>query len=113
MADRLQLISTQLGKLPGQRERFRGYVYDAACCFALCSQQASDSAAQPNSTTTADEAKKAADQYREQALAALEKAVAMGYDDLEHLKTDSDLTSLHQEPRFKELLNRLSPPKAK
>lgn len=41
------------------------------------------------------------------ALAALEEAVRLGYDDGEHLANDLDLASLHGEPKFKELLSAL------
>lgn len=42
------------------------------------------------------------------ALAALEEAVRLGYDDREHLLNDLDLASLREEPRFRELLAALA-----
>lgn len=41
---------------------------------------------------------------RAQALAELENAVRLGYDDPQHLANDLDLISLREEPRFLELL---------
>lgn len=41
------------------------------------------------------------------ALAALERAVELGYRDLDHLKGDRDLEMLRGEPRFTRLLERL------
>jgi len=41
------------------------------------------------------------------ALDALERAHALGYTDAEHLRADSDLSSLHAEARFQRLLRRL------
>ena len=40
----------------------------------------------------------------EEALAALARAVALGYDDDEHAAEDGDLATLHSDPRFAELL---------
>lgn len=37
-------------------------------------------------------------------LAALEKAIALGYDDLEHMNTDPDLAFIRKDPRYKKLL---------
>ena len=41
-----------------------------------------------------------------EALDALEKCMALGYDDFEFLEEDSDLNSLRKDPRYKELLVR-------
>ena len=40
-------------------------------------------------------------------LAALERAIALGYDDLEHLEGDRDLDALRAEPRFQELVAKI------
>ena len=45
-----------------------------------------------------------------EALDALERAVSLGYADVEHLLLDQDLASLHKEVRFQRVLKRLSPP---
>jgi Flp pilus assembly protein TadD len=45
----------------------------------------------------------------EEALDALEKAVALGYEDPEHLMADEDLASLRDEPRFREIVRALAP----
>ena len=42
----------------------------------------------------------------EQSFAALERAMKLGYSDLEHMKQDPDLKSLHSDPRFQELLKK-------
>ena len=56
--------------------------YNLACSLALCQQPA-------------------------EALDALETAVVLGYEDVGHLLADGDLVSLHQEPRFQDLVARL------
>ena len=38
---------------------------------------------------------------------ALELAVALGFDDVEHLKTDPDLAPLHSDPKFADLVRKL------
>jgi tetratricopeptide (TPR) repeat protein len=52
-------------------------------------------------------------QQREEALTALRRSIAAGYDDFEHLAQDPDLESLRQSPEFtqfiKELLTTLTP----
>jgi len=45
-----------------------------------------------------------------EALDALERSIALGYDDIEHMLVDEDLLSLHKEVRFQRLLKRLSRP---
>jgi adenylate cyclase len=47
---------------------------------------------------------------KEQALETLEHAVQLGFDDAEKILTDPDLKSLHDEPRFKTLLDSLESP---
>lgn len=41
---------------------------------------------------------------KEEALVTLKRALALGYSDREHLCNDSDLASLHDDPRFQALL---------
>ncbi len=43
---------------------------------------------------------------REPALAALEKAVALGYRDLDFMAKDPDLSAVRKEPRFKALVSK-------
>lgn len=42
----------------------------------------------------------------EHALTTLERAIALGYDDYRWMRKDPDLKSLHENPRFEELLRR-------
>ncbi|MBE7462542.1 MAG: tetratricopeptide repeat protein [Planctomycetes bacterium] len=44
---------------------------------------------------------------KEEALQALLKAVARGYNDVEHLRQDRDLKILHTDPRFQTLVKKL------
>lgn len=46
-------------------------------------------------------------QRADEAIAALERALLLGYDDLEHLLADEDLASLREDPRFRALARRL------
>jgi Flp pilus assembly protein TadD len=46
----------------------------------------------------------------EGAFAELARAVELGYGDAEHLRTDEDLAALREDPRFGQLLARLSRP---
>ena len=46
---------------------------------------------------------------REDALDALDRAVELGYRDLEHLLSDEDLVALRGEMRFEEIARRLGP----
>lgn len=43
----------------------------------------------------------------DEAFAALGRAVALGYADADHLESDDDLASLHDDPRFAALVERL------
>ena len=42
--------------------------------------------------------------HKNEALAALKRAIDLGYDDFDHLRKDPDLKSLQQESAFKKLL---------
>jgi tetratricopeptide (TPR) repeat protein len=53
-------------------------LYDIACCQALLGKKA-------------------------EAMTALEKAMAKGFPNLEHIRNDDDLKSLHEDPKFREL----------
>lgn len=43
----------------------------------------------------------------EKAMEALSQAVEAGYDDVDHIEEDSDLESLHENPKFQELVKQL------
>ena len=49
-------------------------------------------------------------QQTEDGLAALEKAITLGYRDLGHMLKDPDLTNLREDQRFRPLVSRLTPP---
>lgn len=42
---------------------------------------------------------------KDEAFLTLARAIEVGYNDFDHLKRDSDLISLHGDPRFQELLS--------
>lgn len=48
-------------------------------------------------------------QEKEDALLALERAIALGYRDFDHMKKDSDLKILREDPRFKILVSKCAP----
>jgi len=64
-----------------QGEDVAGSLYNAACSFALAGKP-------------------------DDAIAALERAFAAGFGDLEHVKQDTDLGSLHDDARWQPLLDR-------
>ncbi len=43
---------------------------------------------------------------KEEALIVLKHAIKLGYQDLDYMRKDSDLRSLHNDPRFKSLISR-------
>lgn len=43
---------------------------------------------------------------KEEAIATLEKAIGLGYSDFDHLRKDSDLKELRNDPRFKLLMTK-------
>jgi tetratricopeptide (TPR) repeat protein len=43
-------------------------------------------------------------------IASLERAIELGYDDLEHLERDRDLDPVRQHPRFSELVKKIPSP---
>jgi len=45
---------------------------------------------------------------KEEALVTLERSVALGYSDLEHLRNDRDLAILKSDPRFSALVERMT-----
>jgi len=100
-AARLQLVSQQLGRLPGQQKRFQGHLYDVGCCFALCAKATDVS---PEN----DEQKRQSEVYRGKAMEALGQAIRMGYRDARHLQEDPDLEFLHGKPGWEQLVAELS-----
>jgi hypothetical protein len=57
-----------------------------------------------------DACAEALNEHPEKALKALEEAMDAGYEDREHLINDPDLNSLHDLPKFRQLLERLRGP---
>ncbi|MGQ0637261.1 MAG: TPR end-of-group domain-containing protein [Planctomycetaceae bacterium] len=45
--------------------------------------------------------------HKVEALASLQRAVSLGYDDVDHLSSDPDLESLHGEPEYRRIVARL------
>lgn len=45
---------------------------------------------------------------KDSAFSALDRAVSLGYNDVDWILKDKDLKGLHNDPRFKEILSRLS-----
>ncbi len=76
------LAFRKLAEVVPTSQRGWGSAYNLACAYALTGE-------------------------RGQALDWLEKAVEMGWRDVEHLKKDADLDSLRTEPRYARLLERL------
>ena len=79
-----------------------GDAYKAAGFFARCVPLAEKDDKLPEARR-----KELAQSYAEQALAALRQAVAKGYKDVAHLKSDTDLDALRQRDDFKLLLKEL------
>jgi len=76
--------------------------YDAGCLFARCVPLA-----QADQKIAEAQRLMLAQQYGDQAMMWLRAAIARGYNDVEHMKTDDDLTSLRQRPDFQKLLAEL------
>jgi hypothetical protein len=73
-------------------------LYDAACAAALASEA--------SVASNADRAKT----YLDRAMTLLDQAVAHGYQNAQHLRTDVDLAALHDDSRFLALADRLEGP---
>jgi len=82
------------------------HYYNAACGFSLASIATSDAKVE---RSTADPGSERA-RLMEASLDALRQAIATGWDDLEHIKADSDLEPLRSHPGYQELLESLSAP---
>jgi serine/threonine protein kinase len=85
--------------MTGVRPEHAEDAYDAGCIFARCVPLA-----QADQKTAEAQRPVLAQQYGDQAMKWLRAAIARGYNDLEHMKTDDDLTSLRQRPDFQKLL---------
>ena len=74
------------------------YTYNAACVYGRALEQVLK---QPSSP---DRDKQAAG-FREKSMADLRRSVKLGFPDLDWMKKDSDLDSLHDVPEFKKLVS--------
>jgi len=69
------------------------YLYNVACCYALCAQSATDAVDRQN-------------EYAERALAALGEAIKYGWRDLDYMQHDPDLAAIRQRTDFNKLLGK-------
>jgi tetratricopeptide (TPR) repeat protein len=74
------------------------FTYNAACVYGRALEQTTK---QP----TTPERDKKADEFRKKALADLQLSVKLGFPDLDWMKKDSDLDSLHGLPEFKRIVS--------
>jgi hypothetical protein len=74
------------------------YTYNAACVYGRALEQVLKQPASP------DRDKQAAG-FREKSMADLRRSVKLGFPDLDWMKKDSDLDSLHDSPEFKKLVS--------
>ena len=88
--------------MSGVRPEHAEDAYDAGCLFARCVPLA-----QADQKIAEAQRLMLAQQYGDQAMMWLRAAIARGYNDVEHMKTDDDLTSLRQRPDFQKLLAEL------
>jgi tetratricopeptide (TPR) repeat protein len=71
--------------------------YDAACVYSLASAQAAKDEADPERYALAR-------RYAERAVELLRQAIDKGYNDFDHMRKDTDLHPIRQDPAFQELL---------
>jgi serine/threonine-protein kinase len=77
-------------------------LYNAACIFALCVPLA-----EHDSRLSESQRKEKARGYAERALATLRQAVQKGYEDVAHMKKNTNLDPLRSRPEFQKLLKEL------
>lgn len=71
--------------------------YDAACVYSLASLQAAKDEIDPEPDTLART-------YVERAVELLRQAIDKGFNDFDHMRKDTDLDPIRQDPAFQELL---------
>ncbi len=74
------------------------YTYNAACVYGRALEQLLKQPPSP-------ERDKQADGFRDKSIADLRRSVKLGFPDLDWMKRDSDLDSLHDMPEFKKLVS--------
>jgi len=72
------------------------YLYNTACVYGRAVEQVSKQPVTPERDARLDK-------YRQQAIADLQAAIEGGFDDLDWLREDPDLASLHDLPEFQQL----------
>jgi len=77
-----------------ERSNDNGFLYDAACAYAIASRALSE-----------DKPPKSKE-YGERAVALLEETVAHGYDNYSLMQTDPDLDSIHDHSGYQDLLRK-------
>lgn len=80
------------------RQRFQGdstSLYNILCASASCAKAATDAQSKQY--------------FISQAIDILEDLIARGYTDISHLENDIDLVALHDQPRFLDLIETISP----
>jgi hypothetical protein len=91
----------------GLKRADAGGLYDAACFRAICA-----AAIREDPKTPAADAGQLAREQADLAMGWLRKAVAAGFKNAEHMKKDTDLDALRENPEFKALLAELTKGKA-
>jgi serine/threonine protein kinase len=77
------------------------HLYNAACIFALCSA----AGAEPNRLAFPDSIKQNREKLRSLAISTLKLAVERGFNELEHMRKDTDLDSLRDSTEFQALID--------
>jgi tetratricopeptide (TPR) repeat protein len=92
-------INAGLATAEAARKQFAddgGYLYNTACVYGRAVEQVGKQPASPERDARLD-------QLRRQAIADLQSALVHGFDDLDWLREDPDLKSLHELPEFQKL----------
>src|SRR5262249_52057910 len=72
-------------------------LYNIACCYSLCVAAVS---ADKNNGPGQPSPPELSKQYVEEALQALRKAIALGFNDRDKVENDPDLAAIRQDPGF-------------
>jgi tetratricopeptide (TPR) repeat protein len=94
-ADHLRVLA---GNAAGRQSAM---LYDAACGYGLCVQAVKAT----NGEDLTEQQQSRRSQFISRSLACLREAVAAGYEDFEHARSDPDLTALRELPEFQKLVS--------